>query len=400
MNDEVKASKAGWKPWAGWILLAIAATGLWYWQSRPRLLWKIELGAPVMYAPAATDDTVYVCVTNVLKAFNSISGRDLWSFSHDYPFMVGPPVVIGRNVFVWSSKVYALNKDTGDELWHDSGQEVFCRGGENIVCGGWRSVTARDAVTGREKWTVNLDSSQMVRGLSAYGDILLVGYSVGGEQQVFTHKKPPTKGGMEAWNVGGNTRVLSADMGSAIMHGPLMIEDMVIGVTSGSRGRGLVAYDIGSQQVRWRVQTGTLVLPELSNISTQETNIALGTMTDPSAYGQVIVVGISDEYGDYVKAFSAYSGELCWRYEIKWEICRPPRGEPERSALTRPVVAGNAVYFGAGPYIVKLSADTGRCVWRFRTRNGSFIRQAPAVGSGVVCFATEDGLLYGIKDGK
>jgi outer membrane protein assembly factor BamB len=398
MNDEVKTKAAEWKPWLGWLAVAVVAAGFWHWQAGPKLLWKIELGAPVMSAPAASEDAVYVCVTNALKAFNGISGKELWRFSHDYPYMAGPPLLMGRNVFVWSSKLYALNKETGDEMWHDLAQEVFCAGGGNVVYGGWQSVRARDAATGRDRWAMELNRSQMVQGLSVYGDTVLVGFSLGDEQTIASRKKTSSLGGMEAWDFEGKARLWSADLGSAILHGPVKINDLVFCVTSGSRGRSLVAYDTGAKEIRWRVRTGNLVLPELANVSTQTTDVALGTMTEPVAFKDMIVAGISDEYDDFIKSYTAETGVPRWSYEIEWTICRESLKEQQRSALTGPVIEGDNVYFGAGPYLVKLSAETGKCRWRFKTDNESFIRQKPAIKNGIVYFGSDDGCLYGVRD--
>ena len=58
---------------------------------------------------------------------------------------------------------------------------------------------------------------------------------------------------------------------------------------------------------------------------------------------------------------------------------------------TPPVVAGGAVYVGAGPELVALSARSGRVRWRRAAPAGGRVRAAPAVArDGETVYATAD----------
>ncbi|MBA4386650.1 MAG: hypothetical protein C0404_01645 [Verrucomicrobia bacterium] len=386
-------------PWF-WIILAAAGVAFWYWTGRPSKLWKVELGGPAICQAAVSYEAVYVCAGSSLRVFDSVTGREMWKFSRsDYPYMVGPPVVIGRNVFVWSSKLHSLGRETGDEMWQELSQEVFCPAGEDIVYGGWHSVIARDAATGRDRWTVSLDKTKTVEGIAVYDNTVLVGYSEDAVPSAAAGRSPGGAGGVEAWDSKAKVRLWTADLGTAIKHSPVKIGEIVFAVDNGLRFRSLIAFDTASQQVSWQAKSGRLILPELANVSTQVTDQAIGTVTQPAAFRTSVIAGFSDEYGDVVKCFDFQTGELTWRYEIDWEICPQKTKDQPKSALTTPVVSGKSVYFGAGPYLVKLNAGTGREKWRFKTESGGFIRHAPAVMNGIVYFGSDKGDFYAVSTG-
>ena len=178
------------------------------------LLWQHDTGSPVNYAPLLGGDVVYVPTISEggrnIHALDASSGAPLWVASQYYPFDSGfesgigaaladdvllmisdsrelhaldaqtgelnwsfrgdvgtdtPPVVIGDVVYVTAVNIaYALNVQTGEEIWKYGTDRFPARGFAPVIDNGAYFFApddhtyALDTTTGVPIWTYQLDS--------------------------------------------------------------------------------------------------------------------------------------------------------------------------------------------------------------------------------------------------
>ena len=178
------------------------------------LLWQHDTGSPVQYAPLAGVDTVYVPTISEggrnIYALDATSGAEFWVASQYYPFDSGwesgigaaltdntllmiddggelhalsaqtgevnwsfrgdvgtdtPPVVVGDVVYVTAvNTAYALDIETGTELWKYGTDRFPARGFAPVIVGGLYFFApddhtyALDTTNGNPVWDSQLDS--------------------------------------------------------------------------------------------------------------------------------------------------------------------------------------------------------------------------------------------------
>lgn len=181
---------------------------------------------------------------------------------------------------------------------------------------------------------------------------------------------------------------------------PLPIEDLLLyGTGSGE----LVALDRGSQQARWRFQTGGAIYgaPIIANgvvyfgsadRKLYAVNLINGAFlwafraqdvisASPSA-AQGMVFFASEDRNVY--ALDARTGELRWKFEA---------GAP---VATQPMTSDGAVYFGADDGVVyALDAASGKLKWAFATNDA--VTANVIVEDGVVYAGSHDKFVYALK---
>ena len=178
------------------------------------LLWQHDTGSPVQYAPLVGNGAVYVPTISEggrkIHALNASSGAELWIASQYYPFDTGwesgigaalsndtllvigeggelhalnsqtgetawsfrgdagtdtPPVAIGDVVYVTAvNTAYALDVETGAELWKFGTGMFPARGFAPVIDGGMYffapdlHIYGLDIATGEQAWIFGLDS--------------------------------------------------------------------------------------------------------------------------------------------------------------------------------------------------------------------------------------------------
>ena len=126
--------------------------------------------------------------------------------------------------------------------------------------------------------------------------------------------------------------------------------------------------------------------------------------SSPAVAGDTLYVGSYD--GNFY-ALSTRSGALRWkfatggerRFEAKGLHGMTPKDQtyydPFDIYLSSPVVAGGAVYFGAGDgNLYALDAGTGELKWKFAT--GNVVHASPAYADGVLYIGSWDSYLYAV----
>jgi len=174
----------------------------------------------------------------------------------------------------------------------------------------------------------------------------------------------------------------------------------------GSNDHYVYAINASTGGLRWRYQTGGLVLssPAVANgvvyVGSADGYLyALrssdGTLiwryytgadndTLPAVANGVVYFG---DYGDsYVYALNASNGSLLWRYQTGGVINSPLE------------IVNGVIYVGSyDDYVYALNASNGSLLWRYLTTGNGIIDSSPAVANGVVYIGTTDDYVYALN---
>jgi outer membrane protein assembly factor BamB len=126
------------------------------------LKWQRDLGNYVSSSPAYANGKVYIGCSNKLYAYDS-SGNALWNFTTVGTIVTSSPVVENNIVYFnteQSKDIYALNAQTGTQIWHFTAPDNASFNTSNILLYNntlfinayW--LYAIDASTGALKWKV------------------------------------------------------------------------------------------------------------------------------------------------------------------------------------------------------------------------------------------------------
>jgi outer membrane protein assembly factor BamB len=126
-------------------------------------LWRYDHGGlDNSSSPAVTNGIIYVG-SDTLYALNAQSGKQLWTFKAG-SFISSPVVINGVLYFgTYNSYLYALNATTGTLLWsyHSQGSNFGSPAVDNsmVYVTNDSSTIALNAQTGTEQWTFNVGAS-------------------------------------------------------------------------------------------------------------------------------------------------------------------------------------------------------------------------------------------------
>ena len=129
-------------------------------------LWKHDTGDGVEYSPRFSNGIVYILSEpykegREIQAFDGTTGDMLWAA--EMPYTKLPPEVIGSNVYVLSTGMFAdefhaLDASTGERLWVLNIEDVeyppVVTGG-TVYFTGWDTAYAADEATGEILWSYN-----------------------------------------------------------------------------------------------------------------------------------------------------------------------------------------------------------------------------------------------------
>ena len=218
--------------------------------------WRVTFDDQFAFAPALSDETLYVRSEAGIHAINANDGTVQWSREAE-PFEVEgfdvatdiSPAVGNDTVYVpHPSGVTAHDADTGEEHWHAPAQKVRAApvfAGDVVLISGVRSgVVAVDADTGEAHWSWH-DGGMWTSPAVADGTVYATGFN-------------PVALDIETGDVRWEGNVLSD-----IFASPLVVGDSVI-VTSTTETRafrrdGGVLRKAG--ETRWRVGPGSMFTP-------------------------------------------------------------------------------------------------------------------------------------------
>lgn len=90
-------------------------------------LWHADASNQSLAAPAIADNKVIVkTIDGNVAAFDALSGKSLWTYSHDAPTLIlhanSSPLIVGQTVYIGfaDGKVAALNLSNGNLLWQQT----------------------------------------------------------------------------------------------------------------------------------------------------------------------------------------------------------------------------------------------------------------------------------------
>ncbi|GHG74256.1 hypothetical protein GCM10018779_50840 [Streptomyces griseocarneus] len=278
--------------------------------------WSVQVGkehregGPI----AVAEGTVYqVADDGVVRAHRAEDGRELWSAGPVGTGSPWTPVVVGSTVCV------DLQRSTDDEA-------PFAQG---VLCG-------LDAATGRERWSA--PSSRIFRALPRQRLLLArTGKLTDAKADTRPVGALDPRTGVARWKAPafgeGDAIDLAPDGGTVY----LLDEQL-----------RLCAYGTEAGERRWRAE-------------------AMDGAITAAADGSTVYVCTS---GGDLAAYDAASGEQRWRRTVTKDVCRPfPLRHGGRIFLTSDDGYGHGTgdFFGMGGsrgYVLALSADSGRKLWR------------------------------------
>lgn len=308
----------------------------------PSVAWRYDFGAPVKASPVIVAGTVYVGADNGrFAALDLATGQPKWTYEAGAAIGSSAAVLGGRVMFMNGRGIYALNAETGEEIWvnrggywddsplvlpgpipHRNGKELE---GVMFLSIPWRGMKGLDVATGEEVWHHRDGHGPGRRGNSAFYHEGMIGYFRGSQATVLVDALT-------------ERRVYEID--GAIDNGvftPAARDGECI-----SYIRGVVAFDLRD------------------NIGKQGSHLS--------------------------------------QYDMKWRFL--PEGNPDWDTLHPGIsslsVDDLRVYFGhRDKHVYALNRETGDLVWK--TATGGVNRSSPALGSGDLLYiGSYNGNVYGI----
>lgn len=328
----------------------------------------------------------------------------LGSKTHSSPVLAGDTLYIGDE----AGKFYALNAGDGTEKWTFQAKGAirsssFAAGDFIYFLDGKSNLYAIDN-KGKQKWTVELDSQLAVKNVDYWdyyysspaidGDTIYVGsegslfYAIDRKDgsviwshalEATVHGKPVvTEDRIYAADTQGKVTALDRKTGEQIwsvtqgmIHGGLAYKDGVL--YYGSRDQYVYATDADSGKELWNYRS-----PSGSWIA-----------SSAAVSDEYVVIGASDS--KVVHVFDRPSGE----HRLDFPLASRVFGSPS--------IAGKIAYFGSAYTDNSLGIDafyaidleTGKELWRFDGTKAPIL-SSPAIGDGVVYYASQDGSLYAL----
>lgn len=316
-------------------------------------IWSFEAGYMIASSPTVVDGTVYIGTTNVY-AVDADTGEEVWSSEVDVPYTPpdrysSPTVVGGRLYGAVYDTVYALNADSGAEVW--SFQVDYITSSPTVVDGtvfvNSEGTYALDADSGEEMWsseTGGRESSPTV----VDGTV----YLTSKDSNVYALDADD---GEEVWSFRAGTNLNSS---------PTVVDGTVY--IGGGRDDGSVyALDAASGEQVWSFETGDWVT------------------SSPTVADDTVYVG---SHGNNLYALDADTGEEVWADTFGDNV------------ISSPTVADGIVYIGCiDSNVYALDAASGEEVWSFETGYG--VRSSPTVVDGVLYIGSGDTNLYALDAG-
>lgn len=344
-----------------------------------KTLWTFDAGNVVISSPVISGDTLYIGTKGgLLIALDKLKGSKIWQFRADGPITSTAAVANGMVLFQSTlNTVYGVDAHTGREVWHRktgatvhfaSIVEGFPEGtnwdfwtssplyadGVAYIGSGDSNVYALDARDGHLLWAFK--TGGRVRATPASdGDLIYIGSFDG----VMYALDPKT--GRQAWSFrtkGNSFFTVGSIQSAAALAGGLVL--------FGSRDYRLYALDAKTGKEIW-----------------ENTHSESWVPATPAVRDGRVYTPTSD--GHFIRCTELSTGTEVWT------------APTEANVFSAPAIVGDALYagtFGGKMARVRLSdGKVGGIILQDR------IYTAPWVDSGVIYFATSDGIIYAMTNG-
>ncbi|HZM25521.1 MAG TPA: PQQ-binding-like beta-propeller repeat protein [Anaerolineales bacterium] len=323
----------------------------------PAVLWTKRLGSSAsISAPVFVDGVLYVGAQNgQLYALNTETGAEIWhTASGRLPSAVA---VAGELVFNNDGigRTQAFRRDTGEKIWS---VEISGAGYgaplviENIVYAvSERGVYALDRLTGKKVWEKNTGSHRGFVSSPAFSDGTLY-FGVGP-----TFYALDAQSGQEVWTIQSKTWFYGAALADHFVY---------VGNDDG------YFYALNSK-------TGEEIW---------KSPLAGAGWSSPAIANGHVYVGNRDQH---LYAFDAQTGSELWKTEL------------EDWATSDPLISDDVIYVGSGNHenhegprqLYALDARTGAELWKFRA--DSRLLTAPALSANTIYVLSISGTVYALK---
>jgi outer membrane protein assembly factor BamB len=314
---------------------------------RPVVRWKSFVGGETYSSPVVGNDVVYVATKGgSLVALAIGDGQEVWRVHVGDYVARSTPALDGDSLYVSSGyALTAIEALTGRERWtvplrFAGWSSPAVDRGIVIVATQEGHVSAFAAKSGEELWSFRND--QLLFGSPAIaGRIVVIADEAGNVTAIDTER------GRELWQT---------DAGGEVFATPAIAEGTVLVATTEP---SLLALDLGTGEERWRRPAG-------------------GESSPAIADGRVFLGG-SDQA---LRAFDHDTGEPGWSSPLGYKI---------RSSAT---VSDGAVFIGSGPALNAISQDDGRPLWTYVT--GGEVTSDLAIVGNMVIATSHDGYVYAL----
>jgi outer membrane protein assembly factor BamB len=313
-------------------------------RQQPEVKWQTKVSSTWLMPPMLADGMLYTgSGDGVLYALNAETGEEIWSVGGFEAFestgaIAGDVIITGG----FSNVVKALDKNTGDEVWSYQ-TDYFPQGSplivdDHVYVATDHAVYALDLKSGQLIWKVSTGHEGAFMGAPAYEDGVI--YTTGGKLLLALDSET----GKEIWHVEKNEMFLGLAVANRMVY-------------VGNWDSNLYAFDQLTGEELWKFK-------------------ANGEFwSAPAVNKDIVYAGNIDKFA---YALNVQTGELLWSYKTGGD------------AVSEPMVAGDVVYvsdsshlFPSGPrHLYALDAVSGEELWVFESV--STFLPAPALGDGVI----------------
>lgn len=361
-----------------------------------RLAWSHRSDGSILTgSPVVAGTTVYVGVRDEdgddrcgLAAVDLATGSRRW-WSPARSMVDATPAVAGDLVHTTSvdGMLQAHDTRTGQPVWEHRADDddalayVSAYGSlavaDGVVLSGYRTyrhdggrqasvISARDALTGAERWSFTSAFFYQVNDHKA----VAVG---GGRVYVNPGLNPPwgidLQSGARTWSA--RLTLPAGDRPLEFGQGPVVVTDSLVLTTyrdSVSKGpNAVVAFDVGSGDEVWRYLGPAEVLA-FSDLDGTAPAVSGDTVYAALASGAVVALDLA-------------TGAERWRRDLGTAL------------LSSPAVSGTTIYVGGNDGVLyALDSSAGDVTWSYQL--GSWVASSPAVSGNTVVVGAWDGNLY------
>lgn len=334
--------------------------------------WQVDLQGKTNSSPVLAGDTLYIGdEAGVFHALNAADGTTKWTFKAEGRIRSSAAIAGSRVYFLdRTSTLYALDTNTGEPVWIVKLDDALAIKGMgdawdyyyaspaidgDILYIGSEGLTfyAINRKDGSIKW--EYESSDKVHGKAVVANNKVYIADMKGEVAALDQTS-----GEKLWSQNYKTIHSSAAYKDGVLY-------------YGSRDQYVYAVDAESGEELWKHQS-----PKGSWMG-----------SSPAVSEEYVTIGSSDAMVLHI--FERDSGKHHFDFDVESRI------------FSSPAITGTVAYFGTAYTENQLGIDamfavdlqTGKELWRF-DGTGAPILASPAVGDGVVYYASQDGYVFAL----